>query len=136
MSNDMGFLLFVFFIVVFILLLTGGSIIKAIKKARFKAKRDAINKEHQYRSETGRQQRQYHYTAQTAQQQTGPRQQQEQPQPEPEPRAQQEEQPQEEPVEVHTKTATGETIIDRRAGRESKKIYDDSDGEYVEFSES
>lgn len=130
MSNDMGFLLFVFFIVVFILLLTGGRIIKAIKNARMKAKREAINKEHQYQSETGRQQRQYHYTAQTAQQ-ANPRQQQQA-----EPRAQQEEKPQEEPVEVHTKTATGETIIDRRAERESKKIYDDSDGEYVEFSES
>ena len=130
MSNDMGFLLFVFFIVVFILLLSGGRIIKAIKKARMKAKREAINKEHQYQSETGRQQRQYHYTAQTAQQQASPRQQQE------EPRAQQEEKIQEEPVEVHTKTATGETIVDRRSERENKKIYDDSDGEYVEFSES
>lgn len=130
MGNDMGFLLFVFFIVVFILLLTGGRIIKAIKNARMKAKREAINREHRYQSETGRQQRQYHYTAQTAQQ-ANPRQQQQ-----PEPRAQQKEKPQEEPVEVHTKTATGETIIDRRAERESKKIYDDSDGEYVEFSES
>ena len=126
MSNDIGFLIFVFFIVVFILLLSGGRIIKAIKNARLKAKREAINKEHQYQSETGRQQRQYHYTAQTAQQQAGPRQQQAEP----------EEKPQEEPQEIHTKTATGETIIDRRAGRESKKIYDDSDGEYVEFSES
>lgn len=130
MSNDIGFLIFVFFIVVFILLLSGGRIIKAIKNARLKAKREAINKEHQYQNETGRQQRQYHYTAQTAQQQAGPRQQQA------EPRAQQEEKPQEEPQEIHTKTATGETIIDRRAGRENKKIYDDSDGEYVEFSES
>ena len=123
MSTDIGFLIFVFFIVVFILLLSGGRIIKAIKNARMKAKREAINREHQYQSETGRQQRQYHHTAQTAQQQA-------------EPRAQQEENPQEEPQEIHTKTATGETIIDRRAGRENKKIYDDSDGEYVEFSES
>ena len=96
MSNNMGFLIFIFFIVIFILLLTGGHIIKYIKNARLKAKKEAREQEQKYRDETGRQQRQYHYS--------GP-------------------------------TETGETIIDRRAERESKKIYDDSDGEYVEFSE-
>ena len=37
----------------------------------------------------------------------------------------------------HTQTATGETIIDHHhETRESKKIFDDSDGEYVEFEEA
>ena len=60
MSNNMGFLIFIFFIVIFILLLTGGHIIKYIKNARLKAKKEAREQEQKYRDETGRQQRQYH----------------------------------------------------------------------------
>ena len=60
--NDMGFLIFIFFIVIFILLLTGGHIIKYIKNARLKAKKEALNQEQKYRDETGRQQRQYYYS--------------------------------------------------------------------------
>lgn len=127
MKENMGFLIFIFFIVVFILLLTGGKIIQSIKKAKLKAKKAADDKSQKYRDETGRQQQQYHYSGRS-----------ETPKEEAKPRSEQEkvQEPQvEEPVEIHTKTETGETIIDRRTGRESKKIYDDSDGEYVEFSE-
>ncbi|MBQ9230353.1 MAG: DUF4834 family protein [Prevotella sp.] len=124
--NDKGFLLFIFFIIVFFVLLTGGSIVRYFKRAKLKAKKNAEAKAQKFRDETGRQQRQYHYTAQpTPNQQTKSR-------------SVQEETPQqkeEEPVEIHTKTATGETIIDRRTERESKKIYEDAEGEYVEFSE-
>ena len=36
-----------------------------------------------------------------------------------------------------TQTSTGETIIDNRhQERENKKIFDDSDGEYVDFEEA
>ena len=124
--NDKGFLLFIFFIIVFLVLLTGGSIVRYLKRAKLKAKKAAEAKAQKFRDETGRQQRQYHYTAQSTPNQQA------------EPRSAQEEKPQqkkEEPVEIHTKTATVETIIDRRAERESKKIYEDAEGEYVEFSE-
>ena len=40
-----------------------------------------------------------------------------------------------EPKEIHHQTATGETIIDRRKQRDTKKIYEEEEGEYVEFSE-
>ena len=54
--------------------------------------------------------------------------------------AQQFDEPQEEYVQQEnarrTQTATGETIIDHHhEKRESQKIFDDSDGEYVEFVE-
>jgi predicted Holliday junction resolvase-like endonuclease len=127
--KDMGFLIFILFIIIFILLLTGGSIIKYIKKARLKAKKDALNEEQKYRDEIGRQQLQYHYngSVNTGKQEARPRAEEEAPKTE---------KPQvEEPVEIHTKTATGETIIDRRGGRENKKIYEEAEGEYVEFSE-
>ena len=123
--NDKGFLIFVFFVVVFLLLLTGGSIIRYLKNAKKKAKKAADERAQNYRDETGRQQRQYHYSGQTATPKEGPK-----------PRAEQVKEPEaEEPVEIHTKTATGETIIDRRSERENKKIYEDAEGEYVEFSE-
>ena len=123
--DDKGFLLFVFFIIVFLLLLTGGSIVRYLKNAKKKAKKAADERAQNYRDETGRQQRQYHYTGQTVT-----------PKEEPKPRAEQEKEPKvEKPVERHTKTATGETIIDRRSERENKKIYEETEGEYVEFSE-
>ncbi len=128
MKENMGFLIFILFIIIFILLLTGGKIIKSIKKAKLKAKKAVDDKSQKYRDETGRQQQQYHYNGHI-----------ETPKEEAKPRAEQEkaQEPQvEEPVEVYTKTATGETIIDRRTERESKKIYDNADGEYVEFEEA
>ena len=120
----MGVLVFAFFVIVFILLLTGGKIIRYLKKAKLDAKKAADEKEQNYRDETGRQQRQYHYSGQTAT-----------PKGEAKPRAEQEKETVEEPIEVHTRTATGETIIDRRTRRENKKIYEEAEGEYVEFSE-
>lgn len=123
MKENLGFILFIVFIVIFILLLTGGSIIKSIKNAKVKAKKAADEKSQRHRDETGRQQRQYHYSGKTP---TEPV----------EPRAVKEGKAKvEEPEEIHTKTATGETIIDRRKERESKKIYEEAEGEYVEFSE-
>jgi hypothetical protein len=124
MKENMGVLVFAFFVIVFILLLTGGKIIRYIKKAKLDAKKAADEKEQNYRDETGRQQRQYHYSGQPAT-----------PKGETKLRAEQEKETVEEPIEVHTRTATGETIIDRRTRRENKKIYEEAEGEYVEFSE-
>ncbi|MBQ8715499.1 MAG: DUF4834 family protein [Prevotella sp.] len=123
--KDYGFVIFVFFVVVFLLLLTGGNIIRYLKNAKKNAKKAADERAQNYRDETARQQRQYYYNRQAAA-----------PKGNTKPRAEQVREPEvEEPVETHTKTATGETIIDRRSGRENKKIYKDAEGEYVEFSE-
>ena len=122
MKENIGFVLFIVFVAIFILLLTGGRIIKSIKDAKVKAKNAADEKEQKYRDETARQQRQYHYSGKTP---TEPV----------EPRAAKENPQAEEPEEIHTKTASGETIIDRRKQRDNKKIYEEAEGEYVEFSE-
>lgn len=123
MKENIGFIIFIVFVVIFILLLTGGHIVKSIKNAKVKAKQAADDKSQKYRDETARQQRQYHYSGKTP---TEPV----------EPRAAREEKPKvEEPEEIHTKTETGETIIDRRKVKENKKIYEEEEGEYVEFSE-
>jgi Flp pilus assembly protein TadG len=114
----MGFLLFVFFLLVFIGMLAGGYVVKSIKKFKKAAEQAADKREQQFRDEVGRQRQQYSQR----QQPTGHA-----------------EQPNgfngyEQPRQ--TTTATGETIIDNRhQERESKKIFDDSDGEYVDFVE-
>lgn len=127
MKENIGFFIFIFFIAVFLLLLFGGRIVSAAKEAKLKAKKEAEEKAQKYRDETGRQQTQYYYNAKASS--AG----------QPRPHAAQEKKPQEEEVvEIHTKTATGETIIDRRTAKErdtKKKIYEDAEGEYVEFSE-
>ena len=75
LKGILGFVLFIFFVFVFIVILIGGRIYSAFQKAKKAARR--------------------------------------------------------------TQTATGETIIDNRhQERENKKIFDDSDGEYVEFEEA
>lgn len=125
MKENMGFIIFIVFVVIFVLLLTGGSIIKSIKKAKLKAKKEADAKSQKYRDETGRQQRQYHYSGKTPSEPAQPR------------AASKEQEPlvEQEPEEIHHQTATGETIIDRRKQRDAKKIYEEEEGEYVEFSE-
>ena len=123
MKENIGFIIFIVFVVIFLLLLTGGHIVKSIKNAKVKAKQAADDKSQKYRDETARQQRQYHYSGKTP---TEPV----------EPRAAREEKPKvAEPEEIHTQTATGETIIDRRKVKDNKKIYEEEEGEYVEFSE-
>lgn len=114
----LGFFAFIFFLIVLILLLVGGYLYRTYRKMRVAAERAANREAHQYREETGRQRQQYSQR----QQPTGHA-----------------EQPNgfngyEQPRQ--TTTATGETIIDNRhQERESKKIFDDSDGEYVDFVE-
>lgn len=121
MKENIPFFFFVFLFIVFLLLLSGGQIIKSIKKAKKNAKKAADEKAQRFRDETGRQQRQYHFSGKTATEQQQPR--------------SVREDKSEVPEEIRTKTATGETIIDRRKERDNRKIYDSDDGEYVEFSE-
>lgn len=121
-------ILFIFFVIVFFVLLAWSVIVKTIRNMR-RAVQDAADlKEQRMRDEVGRQRQQYsqrqqprntqntqntHYSQSTRQ-----------------------EEPQQENAR-RTQTATGETIIDHHhQTRESKKIFDDNDGEYVEFEEA
>ena len=126
----LGFVLFIFFVFVFIAILVGERVYRAIKKAKKAAQQVADQHEQRIKNETGRQRQQYSQRKQTqnAQSQSAQSQNAESYQ-----NAEREEQPQ----ARHTQTATGETIIDNRhQERENKKIFDDSDGEYVEFEEA
>ena len=117
-------ILFVFFLIVFFVLLSWSIIVKTIKNMR-RAVQDAADlKEQRMRDEVGRQ-RQQPRNAQSAQSTQSTQYSQ----------STQREEPQQENAR-RTQTATGETIIDHhQEKRESRKIFDDTDGEYVEFTE-
>ena len=132
----MEILLFVFFLIVFILMLTGGSIIKAIKKAKKNAQEAADRKEQRFRDEVGRQRQQYSQRQQPAQpsESVNPADSAE-PKTEPKETADTTEETSKENAR-HTQMETGETIIDHHhEKRESRKIFDDEDGEYTDFEE-
>ena len=140
----MAILLFVFFLIVFILMLVGGRILKKIKDTKKAVEEAADRKEQRYRNETGRQRQQYSQRPQSAErvrpsQNTEDAQNAADAQSAERVRLSQSEapsQPEEQENARRTQTATGETIIDHHhEARENKKIFDDSDGEYVEFTE-
>lgn len=115
----LGFFAFIFFLIVLILLLVGSYLYRTYRKIRIATQRAAERQAQQHREETGRQRQQYSQRQQTWSTQNQSAQ-----------GFQNSEQPR------TTQTATGETIIDnRRQERENKKIFDDSDGEYVDFVE-
>jgi uncharacterized protein HemX len=115
----LGFFAFIFFLIVLILLLVGSYLYCTYRKIRIAAQRAAERQAQQHREETGRQRQQY-----------GQRQQRQNQSAQGFQNAEREDQPR------TTQTATGETIIDHRhQERENKKIFDDSDGEYVDFVE-
>ena len=129
----MAILLFVFFLIVFIMMLVGSRILKKIKDTKKAVEEAADRKEQRYRNETGRQRQQYSQRPQSQQ----PRD--ENTNGDDNAQATERVQPsqnEEKKNARHTQTATGETIIDHHhETRENKKIFDDSDGEYVEFVE-
>ena len=122
----LGFFAFIFFLVVLILLLVGSYLYRTYKKIRIAAQRAADKQAHQYREETGRQRQQYNQRQQSgATRESGNSRESNDSN-----SSSQFSQPRQ------TTTATGETIIDNRhQERENKKIFDDSDGEYVDFVE-
>ena len=125
----MEILLFVFFLLVFIGMLVGGTVIKKIKQAHKAAQQAADKREQQFRDEVGRQRQQYSQRTQPKSNQNVQSNQNTQ--------SSQSTQSTEQPTARHTQTATGETIIDHHhKKRENRKIFDDSDGEYVEFEEA
>lgn len=127
LKGILGFLLFIFFVIVLIVMLTGSYIVKKIREFRKAAEEAAEQQAFRYRTETGRQRQQYSNHQQT---QYNTRQRQEQ-------RQEQEQSRRDNSQETrHTQTSTGETIIDNRhQEREERKIFDDDEGEYVEFTE-
>ena len=133
----MAILLFVFFLIVFILMLVGSRILKKIKDAKRAVEEAADLKEQRLRNETGRQRQQYSQrqqpqnarSSQNAQDTPGNQSNQDSQSTE------SFQQPQNDNAR-RTETATGETIIDHHhENRENKKIFDDEEGEYVEFME-
>ena len=118
-------ILFIFFVIVFFVLLAWSVIVKTIRNMR-RAVQDAADlKEQRMRDEVGRQRQQYSQRQQPRNTQNTQYSQ-----------STRQEEPQQENAR-RTQTATGETIIDHHhQTRESKKIFDDNDGEYVEFEEA
>lgn len=118
----LGFFAFIFFLIVLILLLVGSYLYRTYQKIRIATQRAAERQAQQHREETGRQRQQYSQRQQTWSTQNQSAQDFQNAEGGDQPRT--------------TQTATGETIIDNRhQERESKKIFDDSDGEYVDFVE-
>ena len=137
----MAILLFIFFLVVFILMLVGSKILKSIKNAKRAVEEAADLKEQRLRNETSRQRQQYSQRQQPQNAQSSQDNQSNQ-------SAQNNQRAQSgQSTESYqnteyknarrTETATGETIIDHHhEHRENKKIFDDEEGEYVEFEEA
>ena len=119
-----GILLFVFFVIVFILMLVGGKLVKGVKDFRKAAQRAADQEAQRRRYETGRQRQQYTHRAKPTQSQN----------------AQAEEVTQEvqqDDFVRHSNAATDEPVTDQpQEMRDTRKIFDDSEGEYVDFEEA
>ena len=123
----MAILLFIFFLIVFILMLVGGSILKKLKDAKKAVEEAADLREQRLRNEIGRQRQQYSQRAQGSQNTQNNQNNQNT----------QGYQNAEYENARRTETATGETVIDHHhQNRENKKIFDDEEGEYVEFEEA
>jgi ABC-type nickel/cobalt efflux system permease component RcnA len=112
MKAILGILAFFFFLLVLILMLTGGYILRTIRKMRNAAIKAAEQQEHLYREETARQRHQYTHEAHKSYK----------------------------PNETngsYESHESQETIIDHRhQSRSDRKIFDDSDGEYIDFEEA
>ena len=124
-------ILFVFFVILFFVLLSWSIIVKTIKNMR-RAVQDAADlKEQRMRDEVGRQRQQYSQRQQPKNVQSTQNAQSTQYSQNTYQGNQQQENAR------RTQTATGETIIDHHhEKRENRKIFDDTDGEYVEFTEA
>ena len=137
----MAILLFVFFLIVFILMLVGSRILKKIKDAKRAVEEAADLREQRLRNETSRQRQQYSQRQQPQNSQSSQDNQSNQSAQNSQ-RAQSSQsaesyQNTEYKNARRTETATGETIIDHHhEHRENKKIFDDEEGEYVEFEEA
>ena len=125
----MEILLFIFFLVVFIALLVGGYIFKKLRDFKKAVEQAADQKQQRFREEIGRQRQQYSQRQNTQGSQGVFNTQDSRTSQNTQSGAEQEE-------ARRTQTATGETIIDHHhEQRGNRKIFDDADGEYVDFVE-
>ncbi len=132
----MAILLFIFFLTVFILMLVGSRILKKLKDAKKAVEEAADLKEQRLRNETGRQRQQYSQRAQSSQSTQSDRNAQGNQSSQNTQTSQGYQEAQNDNAR-RTETATGETIIDHHhENRDNKKIFDDDEGEYVEFEEA
>jgi len=114
----MEILLFIFFLLVFIGLLIGGYVLRSIRKFKKAVEQAADLRAQQMRNEVGRQNQQYSQRSTTTN------------------RANRVKEATNEPKNTSDSVQQTETIIDQhQQRRESRKIFDDEDGEYVEFTE-
>ena len=134
----MAILLFIFFLVVFILMLVGSKILKSIKDAKKAVEEAADLREQRLRNETARQRQQYSQRQQPQNSQNSQNSQSTQnTQSTQNSQSTQYTQTTENDNARRTETATGETIIDHHhEHRENNRIFNDEDGEYVEFEEA
>ena len=134
----MAILLFIFFLVVFILMLVGSKILKSIKDAKKAVEEAADLREQRLRNETARQRQQYSQRQQPRNSQSTQNNQNTQNSQSTQSGASNESyQNTEYDNARRTETATGETIIDHHhEHRENNRIFNDEDGEYVEFEEA
>jgi len=124
----MEILLFIFFLLVLIGMLIGGYVLKSVKNFKKAVEEAADKREQQFRSETGRQNQQYSQRHTQSTQSTQ--------RPKKSQRKARTEETYVQEETYQTQTATGETIIDyNQQRRENRKIFDDEEGEYVEFTE-
>ncbi len=118
LKGFLGIMLFAFFVLVFILMLIGGWIVKSIRDFRKAAQRAADQAAQRQRYETGRQRQQYSHRAQS-----------------PKESFDNAGQDQDDFVR-HSHAATDESIFEQpQESRTTRKIFDDSEGEYVDFVE-
>ncbi len=123
LKGILAFIIFIFVLLILIVMLTGSYVVRTFRKMKKTAEQMAEQQARQHREETARQRQQYSHRTQYSQQS-------QQSQRTYTTQEAYDEQPR------RTQTASGETIIDHRhQERENKKIFDDSDGEYVEFTE-
>ena len=117
-----------FFVIVFILMLVGGKLVKGVKDFRKAAQRAADQEAQRRRYETGRQRQQYTHRAKPTQSSQDAQD------------AQAEEVTQEvrqDDFVRHSNAATDEPVTDQpQEKRDTRKIFDDSEGEYVDFEEA
>lgn len=131
----MAILLFIFFLVVFILMLVGSKILNSIKDAKKAVEEAADLREQRLRNETARQRQQYSQRQQPQNSQST--QDNQNTQNSQNSQSTQYTQTTENDNARRTETATGETIIDHHhEHRENNRIFNDEDGEYVEFEEA
>ena len=119
MNTILEILVFFFFLGILVLMLTGRYILKQFRKMQNAVEQAAEEQARQYREETRRQRQQYSHRQQSQQTQQS-----------------QGESSTSGGYETDYRPSDEPIIEHRHQKRENRKIFDDSDGEYVDFEEA